>query len=636
MNQKEKRLRGTKAVFACMLIWSSLLWQPAAYAQQSDVQPRMKLDYFRDSLFLKVIKQELAYSVAEMGPANGQIPKYLLGTPVSGDFALAGIAETFAALYKADKTESLAGNQLIDYQKAWFMAEAPNASTFSQLFLARTLLAYETGSKPLANNKLWAKFSKQEQAQVISALDFRRSYDVKTKSPAGGRPQNYLAVALLIGAHATELGINPDQTALTELAKQCAAIVKSGGGLLDDDKSGRGRYDRYGREFVQFVWESLKILKMDTELERIKPEVKFNAQLWFDMLNPETGYSYPFGRSLQNSWDDTFEQCALLAENPELSPTSLPVLATVYAKAWQHYLSNQYNFKTHLNRMLEPGRGTYSYAGPNRIWSYTTHTFGKALLSGKQLFDVLAKSGISSWTQKPELPGVERWVPISHKGSNRKMGFMIVRNPTNYLVIPVVGSFKGGAANTDYLPVPYGFKGVQQPVQQQTPTLVPHFTLSDGTVLTTAEGADSVSYNDANHSLTFWTKSLTDLKGNYISGQLEVKTVWQWQDHELINQVEVSSQTNRIVRQIDYWVPTTYENADLTSGAVYNKQGEILNINGQADWDTRMVVSSALLTSHGKGAYEPIPLIVKFTGLDVPMTDKKTYQMKVTLRHSGF
>ncbi len=627
------------AIIASLILLGLVMEVNKAVAQSADVQPRMKLDYFRDSLIGGVIKRELSFSIDELGKPGDPIPKYILGNKVGGDYMLMSIGETMASVEQLTGAKGTNQYPFVKFLKPWMLAEAPVAHTFGQLFMIRSLLMYQSkGTKPvnsLKGNPIWESLTGEEQKTISAGLDFRRSYDVVKREPSNGRPLNYLAVGLLIGAYGKSIGLDPDPEALDDLANKCADIIYQNNGILDDDKGGRGRYDRYGREFNHFTWEALTLLGKNDLLVKIKPAVINSNQIWFDMVNPATGYGYPYGRSLQNSWDDTFEQCGFLATYPELSPAPLPLIAALYAKAWDHYITNQYNPTKHLNRMLEPGRGTYSYASADRIWGYTVHTFGKVAMSALLLFAALDKNKISSWTIKPELPPVSRFVPITHKNKSKKMGWWIVRNPGNYFVLPIVGSFKN-SATSDYLPIPYGFEGIQVPVAQQVPTMVPFLSLPDGTTLSTADGADSIYLNQDGNKLTIVWRNLVDVKGNNNKFGIGATVSWTYQDQEIINEISINSMANTVISKLQYWVPTNYSYADLASGSVFNTDGKQLYVNLTTDWDCQLMLMSPGHTDLGKGPFAPIPLIMQWTGTDVPLLQDKTYKLKVSLRSAGF
>lgn len=591
--------------------------------------------YFKDSLLLPVMKRELAVYMGALGKPGEPLPASALGVPIGGDFTLPSLAESFAALQPLDGTTTLANQNVLDQTIPWIVAEAPKAHTFSQLFTARTIKFYQPkGKTSLRENLLWQRLDTTQRTALREALDFRRSYDVATKVPANGRPLNYLAVGLLIGAQARELGIRPDDAALNVLAKQCADIIVQGQGMLDDDKQGRGRYDRYGREFAQFTWEALHLLGRKDLQKTIAPHVKRVNQLWLDMVNPTTGYAFPYGRSLQNSWEDTWEQCAFMANNPEVNPTDLNTIVAIYCKSWQHYWAHQYNAKTHLSRMHEPGRGVYSYVGLNRLFTYSVHAFGKAAISAAQMLEAMQRSKSKTFNTTLNLPAVSKWVSIPHAGGKRAMGWWLVRNPGNYLVLPVVGSFKNSAA-TDYLPVPYGFPGVEFPVSQQLPTLVPHFLMRDGSTLTTAEGADSVSLSADGTTLTMVWNAFTDLKGNLVDPQFQARVSWKWEDKELLYNLELIPKANIVIDAFDLWLPTPYDKADLASGTVFNDEGKIMRAALQADWDVNLVLASTHTKEMGKGAFAPIPLMLQWKSTAMPLFTDRRYKLSLRLQHMG-
>lgn len=635
--------------FSTLLILVSSLGMRQAWAQGSatpalpaggtwlKAPAQITTGFLLDSLIKPIMRQELGTHLSALGNAGDALPAYALGHPLGGDFMGPSFAESFAAMGALDGTGKVGGRPVLPYMKYWLLSEADKAHTFSQLFTVRTLAFYQsTGAKGagLKANTLWQQMDSTERTKLKAALDFRRSYDPTTKMPANGRPYNYLAVGLLVGAEAKALGFSYDDAALLELAQLCANAIIKGEGMLDDDKQGRGRYDRYGREFAQFTYEALKLLGQESLRKKIEPHVKRVNQLWLDMVNPQTGYAFPYGRSLQNSWEDAWEQCAFMANNPEVSPTTLPIIAGVFTQAWRHFWAYQYNTRTHVTRMRETGRGVYSYITPNRVFILSVHTLGKAAISAMQMQQALTKAKLASWASTPTLPMVNRWVSIPHADGKRQMGWWLVRNPGNYLVLPVVGSFKN-SANSDYLPAPYGFTGVEFPVSQQVPALVPHFLLRNGMTITTAEGADSIKQVDGGTALRMVWNNMTNLNGQLIDANLKAVTTWKWEDKELTYTLELLPKEDMVIDAFDFWVPTSLDKADLSSGTVFNDRGQIMRVSLTADWEANLILASTQGKEMGNGAFSPIPLVLQYKGANFPLLKGRTYQLKLKLQHMG-
>jgi hypothetical protein len=214
------------------------------------------------------------------------------------------------------------------------------------------------------------------------------------------------------------------------------------------------------------------------------------------------------------------------------------------------------------------------------------------------------------------------------------MGWWLVRNPGNYLVLPVVGSFKN-SAGTDYLPVPYGFPGLEYPVAQQLPTLVPHFQMRNGTTVTTAEGADSVTLSPDGTTLNLVWHAFTDLTGNLVDPQFTARASWKWEDKELTYTLELLPKEDMVIDAFDFWVPTSLDKADLSSGTVFNDRGQIMRVSLTADWEANLILASTQGKEMGNGAFSPIPLVLQYKGANFPLLKGRTYQLKLKLQHMG-
>jgi hypothetical protein len=552
-------------------------------------------------------------------------PATLFGEPYEGEFSWPGVGVTLSDWEAASGKHRLDTHNLITWVNHMMSIDEDRAETFAQLFYLKTVTNYQS---PTGTNLLLASLNPSQLARLKAATNIRRFYNVKT-GHMGGRPQNYLAVAALIGAHAHKLGWESDKALITKLVRECADLIVANNGFLDDDRKGRGRFDRYSMEFNRFTWEAATLVNDQATLERLRPVIKQSFQVWWDMVSPITGYAAAYGRSLQNAWDDSWETAAFLAENPSLRPTSLANLISNFALCWNHYLANQYDSKRHLNRMLDPGRATYSYAGRDRIWSFTIHSFGKAISSINVIKKVAEQESVNLIPAKPNWNWVSRWVPI--RTQDRQMGIWIVRQPGNYFVLPVVGSFRS-SATSDYLPIPYGFPGLSIPVARQIPALVPFWTLGSGQVMTTAEGADSVSLSQDGKTLRLVTTRFSDLDGNLLDPSIKAVATWTWEDHELTYDIQLVSKESGVFKKFDFWVPSRLSLADLESGNLYDEQGHSLTVRADSDWQTRLILMGTGQGELSKGPFAPIPLIMQWTGANLPIAAGRPYHFHCVLK----
>lgn len=593
--------------------------------------PTFQWKSFQDSL-KRFCHKELNYSLEAIGNSQNDVPPVIFGEPTGGDFSNSALAVTLAALEKMGVETAINGEPLRNWIASYVVKDA-KGETFPQLNAMKVAHGW-SGNLPFPQTEVYKSLSNKEKAAFKDLATLERGVEIPALVPTKGRPQNYLAVALYYGALAHKAGLLDKSYTihLQALGRKCVALLKAENGFLDDDKNGRGRFDRYGLEFIRFTYTALDLLGEKKLQRELVPLCRPMEQLWWDMINPQTGYAFPYGRSLQNTWEDSFEQCAFLAQYPELRPAALRDIAGVFRLAWKHYTENQYDTLSHTNRMLDFGRATYSYAGRNRIWGYTVHTFGKAMESAVVINQALEKEKVVLLPITPQLLPVSRLHHI--RQGARKMAIWIYRQPNNYFVIPVLGGF-ANSGSSDYLPIPYGFEGVQAPVNKQVPALVPHFQIKDGSTLLTADGADSISLSKNGRELRIVWRYLPDFSGRLTDPQMKVVSTWKAEDRELDYHLQMTSANHVVLPRWEFWMPVTYAGADLSSGSFFDGTGKILALKSDCDWEPPVQLLSTGNREFGKGSFAYIPLIMKWEATDVALVADKTYSFKLNFRHVG-
>lgn len=416
------------------------------------------------------IHQELEVNLDGLNsPEN--TPDSLFGVSIKGDFAF---AHMMVAL-ELDRQLYAGSTSKYDTQK-WIeglLAQDANGTTFAQLFAMQTRYIQLHGPKPKTE-----ALSQTSEKIFASMSDIRKFYSPESETVANNRPPNYLAVALLTGSLAYANGYEQDKDMLLRLLQKCIAQLRSSGNYLSDDNNNENaRYDRYGMEFSLFLYEAAKLLDAKSELTELKPFVEFSGKLWWNLLHPETGCAFQYGRSLQNTWDDSMEQAAFFIENPEVAPAPAEQLAAIAIQVWKHYLKVQYNEKNHLNRMLDEGRGTYSYAGRNRIWGYTIGTFSKALKCFSTLQKETANGRLNFIQKLPEQKQQSTFT--SYRTFGKPAGVWIVKTPNNRIMVPFTDGL-GSKPISDYLSGIYGLEGFAWPVSLNEGFLVPEIQTTGG------------------------------------------------------------------------------------------------------------------------------------------------------------
>lgn len=543
-------------------------------------------------------------------------PERVLGVPTTGEFSWGTFMRSLAAYAESTGQRELAGRDLAQWVGQIGLIESRAGSkAFSQLYAA---LALRHFGRDLKTNPLWQSLSPGEQKAWLSLLNPERFYDPKTNRVIN-LPENYLGVAARIASVGYELGISKDREFLDRLIDR-SAVQFLEGHLYADDAPPTGRFDRYSNEYARYVWEAAEIAGRKDILEKLRPSLKTQMRLWWDIVS-EDGYGYNWGRSQGVvSYLDTPEIVGFLAKHAEFRPASLADLAALYYQAW-NYLRNDYRTDTHLLSIFAFGRGNYAYISREREWQQTTGFFGKLANSHTPIMNALEKEGIASFAIVPVLPQVARF-EFFRRTPERSAGVWVVRQGALRFALPITTGPKPGMS--DYLPAPYGLPGFAAPVEQVYPVLTPHIELGDRRVVVATDGADEINPGPDGRSLRVrWNKwAVVGTK----SGQLEdvglvTEVTWRIEGDTLVRE-EVLSSTRPV--PIRFWklvVPSSYDqfSTDYKKGArtdiFFSPRGR-LEVRADA---TFLFFTSIKATGNGplgKGVHGAIPLHLEFSSVN--------------------
>src|SRR2546421_4323267 len=296
---------------------------------------------------------------------------------------------------------------------------------FSQLY---GVLALRFFGADLNTNPVWQSLNEEQRAQWRKWLDVSAFYDPKTQQVIN-LPENYLGVAARIASASYQLGLLKDR-ALVDGVITRAARPFTNEGIYSDDAPPTGRFDRYSNEYARFVWEAAEAADRKDILEAVRPSVKEQMRLWWDLVLPD-GYGYAWGRSMGVvSYMDTMEIVGFLGAHPEFRPAALEQLAGAYYQAWR-WLRHDYNDKSHVLSVFAFGRGNYSYITREREWQQTVNFFGKGALAQARFVRALTNEKIASFSSEITKPDVARFVFFRH--GDRPAGAWLVRQGPSYL-----------------------------------------------------------------------------------------------------------------------------------------------------------------------------------------------------------
>jgi len=561
--------------------------------------------------YTKFISSELKYSL-DVIQFPGSMPDTLMGEPTGGDFSFAGFAQTLQRYSLLTGENTIGKHNLDDWIRSSILKEIEaGGKTFSQLYVARVLNNSCKVTNDLTSSSLWNSFSETQKKEINRFLDVTRFWD-EAKDDLGGRPNNYYGVALYIEAYSNALKITSDPDRYRRIMAKCISILKKNDGVLDDSsRKLTDSFDRYMHEYIRYIWEATEIIDDQATQKIIEPWVKASAKLWWMLYSNELRTSSLWGRSRQNSWDDTFEQVGFYAAHPEFAPTKLKQLSAAYLNALNYYFENEYNGLIHLNRMLDEGRATYSYAGRNRIWPYTMGTFSNICYSLKLLDKGLEENQIKSIPIRPK----KKSISTIHY-FNEKNGVWIFQNSNRAIALPFVGN----GATSDYLPVPYGLKEIEFPVEVTLPMLIPFLTDDNGDVFTICQGADLVRLVKRNRIELKWN-DLQTVKGITSGKKIGVMSIWEINKRDVKLNLIFEPQKSMTLKKFDFRIPLS-ESFDGT-------------VSFTTPWVLKRTEAIPDLTIYRGGAFRRIEKLVCFEGKQISMEAGKKYELLLTINHKN-
>lgn len=556
-------------------------------------------------------------------------PERVLGVPTTGEFSWGTFMRALAAYAESTGQRSLAGRDLAQWVGQIGLIESRAGSkAFSQLYAA---LALRHFGRDLKTNPLWQGLTPDEQKAWLALLNPERFYDPKTNRVIN-LPENYLGVAARIASVGYELGISKDREFLDKLIDR-SAVQFLEGLLYADDSPPTGRYDRYSNEYARYVWEAAEIAGRKDILEKLRPSLKTQMRLWWDIV-AEDGYGYNWGRSQGVvSYLDTPEIVGFLASHAEFRPAPLADLAALYYQAWSS-LARVYNNDRHLLEIFAFGRGNYAYISREREWQQTTGFFGKLANSHTPIVNALAKEGIASFPVAPALAPVARF-EFFRRVPEREAGVWVVRQGALRFALPITSGPRPGIS--DYLPAPYGLPGFAAPVEQVYPVLTPQVELADGRVVVAGDGADQIEPASDGRSLRArWTRWAVVGKksGELQDVGLTSEVVWRIENNALVREETLSSKQPVSIRRWWLAVPTSHDRVETQVGGgvrFSSKTGKLEVKLSETTFPVETYIKASGDSALGRGVHGAIPLHVVFEGREIIIDREKPVKFKVKL-----
>lgn len=590
---------------------------------------RIKTTTLRDEV-TDFLARELTAHLGTINSYNPP-PKQVFNAGATGQFTWGTFMRALASYAELSGKPTLAGRDLArEVGQIGLLEYRLSGKSFSQLYAA---LALRHFGKDLNSNPVWQSLSEDERVEWGKLLDVSTFYDPKTQQVIN-LAENYLGVAARIAGISYQLGLLKDRALLDGVITRAAKPFTSGG-LYADDAPPTGRFDRYSNEYVRFVWEAAEAAGRKDILDAIKPSLKAQMNLWWDLVLPD-GYGYSWGRSLGAvSYEDTMEIVAFLALHPEFRPAPLEQLASAYYQAW-HWLRRDYNDNAHALSVFAVGRGNYAYIKRDREWQQTVDFFGKAALAQQMFTEALARENVTEFPSEIGRRDLMRF-EFFRRGE-RAAGVWLVRRGALYFTLPITTGTKPGVA--DYLPAPHGLANFAVPVEEVYPSLVPFLELADGRVLVATDGADEIEPAKDGRSLrAMWKRwaMVGGKPGQLVDPHIMSTVVWRADGSTLKREETLLSSENVSLRRWWFAVPTTASSQKVKvlgrehRARLESKEGA-LEVRVSADWPLRVSLLTTGSGPLGRGARGAIPLHLVYEAEGLRLTANRAAHWRITLK----
>lgn len=617
--------------FVALFLICCLVVQIQSFAQTNSVPKSVSTAALKSEI-RDFTAKEIAAHFADIKTLNPP-PDRVMNALTVGDFSWGSYARALAAEADIGGNQTIAGKDTARAIAEMGLIEARSGGkAFSQLYSTLALRHY---GRDLSKNAVWQSLNEAEKKEWNQLLDPARFYDAK-KRQVINLPENYLGVAARVAAMSFQMGVLKDRAFLDSVVERAAEQFTSGA-IYSDDNPPTGRYDRYSNEYARFCWDAAEIAGRKDILEKLKPSLKEQMKLWWDLVSP-AGYGYNWGRSQGLvSYLDTLEIAAFLGEHPEFRPAPIEDIASLYNLAWR-WIRADYSDSTHLFTVFKFGRGNYSYINPSREWQQTGTSFGKIILAGDSFMKSLERENVREIPAAPQLKDVARFV-FFEKKKDRQYGVWLVRQGKFQFALPVTTGTKPAIA--DYLPAPFGLLGFSAPVEEVYPSLVPFLELADGKTYATSEGADEIiPASDGKSLKIIWRKwgKVGSKSGETFENGITSEVEFRIENNRLMRRETLTADRDLIVKKWRVAVPTTadkthYETKNNQRVDFFSGREGTLAVSVKSDWKITQEVSATGDSRLGKGVLGAIPLhlVYEATNLQLEKNQKSTWEISLEL-----
>lgn len=558
-------------------------------------------------------------------------PDRVFNAQTIGEFSWGSFARALAAQADFGGNRTIAGKDTARAIAEMGLIESrQGGKAFAQLYSTLALRHY---GKDLSKNPVWQSMNEDERKEWHSLLDPTRFYDAKTRQVIG-LPENYLGVAARVAAMSHEMGVLKDRAFLDSVVER-AAQQFTDGAIYADDNPPTGRYDRYSNEYARFCWDAADIAGRNDIKEKLKPSLKIQMKLWWDLVSPE-GYGYNWGRSQGLvSYLDTLEIAAFVGQHPEFRPAPLTEIAALYNQAWR-WIRADYSDKTHLFTVFAYGRGNYAYISLIREWQQTGTGLGKIILANDEFMKVLENEKVIEFPAKPTLGDVARFVFFTNR-KDKQEGVWLVRQGAIRFALAITVGTKPAIA--DYLPAPFGLSGFAAPVEEVYPSFVPFLTLGDGKIYAAADGADSITPGADARSLKFSNSKWAQLgskSGERFEIGLTSDVEFVLENGKLIRRETLTALKDVEIKLWKFAFPSTASSSSMTSQnarqtfLLQGREGKSM-VSFKVGEGTKIAVMATSDGKLGKGVLGAIPLHLVAETENIKLVSGQKFSWEITV-----
>ena len=310
----------------------------------------------------------------------------------------------------------------------------------------------------------------REYIEVLKEkTDYSDFFDLKEMKLIGGKPSNYVQVAMACAGMRERLGW--DEGEASEKIKDCLfGIIKgfSSSGYMDEDPP-HGRFDRYSLILTSELCDNLARIGK-TPPDFVLENLKSAACSTLFMAN-RRGDGTCYGRSLSVHGDLGCGEVLASALRLGLIEEKDKDLAVKYILAGiKKTINFWYNREIGAFDIWYNGRSTNSYRQTHRVLEVNIdvalHLFGT--------LDNLTAAGLDRYVPKNEIAEPDKWVCseicFSDKEGDRRSTFVLKRED-KMIMLPLVG--QGKNKHSPYLPFPASCRALEAPPECEEPFLTP-------------------------------------------------------------------------------------------------------------------------------------------------------------------